>query len=176
MKTIGGERLSLASLFGQLNRIMTVCPNPECGELFYLAEANPYPSLKQEKSIIDRIRAEELKLENLEEQLALAESALRQKAAKLGLRAAKKALRTIDPVFSGSGYDPQDVKVLFDPITYVVFDGLAGRSVKQIVLLTEPAEDRETEQIHRSIESTVKAGNVDFHTMRVDGSGAVTVK
>lgn len=176
MNKPGGENLSLASLFGQLNRIMTVCPNAECGELFYLAEANPYPTLKQERTIIDRIRAEESKLENLEQQLARAESALREKAARLGLSAAKKALKSIDPVFSGSGYDPQDVKVLFDPITYIVFDGLAERSVKRIVLLSDPAEDRETEQIHRSIESSVRAGNIEFQTMRVDDSGIVTVK
>jgi predicted Holliday junction resolvase-like endonuclease len=176
MKSLGGERLSLASLFGQLNRIMTLCPNPECGELFYLSEASPHPSLRHDQTIIDRIRAEEATLEKLEGQLAVAESALREKAAKSGLRAAKRVLKTIDPVFSGSGYDPQDVKVLFDPISYVVFDGLADRSVKRIVLLSDPAEDRDTERIHRSIESTVKDGNVDFRTMRVDDAGMVSCK
>jgi predicted Holliday junction resolvase-like endonuclease len=174
MKTPGSERISLARLFGQLNRIMAVCPNPECGELFYLWEANPHLSVRQDQTIIDRIRAEEAKLEKQEEQLALAESALRERAARLGLRAAKRALKTIDPVFSGSGYDPQDVKLLFDPITYVVFDGLAHRSVKRIVLLAEEAKDRKVEQIHRSIQSTVRDGNVEFQTMRVDDSGVVS--
>ena len=94
----------------------------------------------------------------------------------MGLRAAKRALKTIDPVFSGSGYDPQDVKVLFDPITYVVFDGLAERCVKRMVLLSDAPEDREAEQIHRSIESTVKEGTFEFQTMRVDDSGMVSCK
>jgi hypothetical protein len=84
MKTLGSDRVSLAHLFGQLNRIMTVCPNPECDGLFYLSEANPHLSVRQDQTIIDRIRAEEFKLDKQEEQLALAESALRGKGGQVG--------------------------------------------------------------------------------------------
>src|SRR5438045_3787825 len=36
------------------------------------------------------------------------------------------------PVFSGSGYDPQDVKVMFDPVTYVVFHGMSQGDVTEV--------------------------------------------
>jgi hypothetical protein len=32
-------------------------------------------------------------------------------------------LRKIDPIFRGAGFDMQDVRVVFNPVTYVVFDG-----------------------------------------------------
>lgn len=176
MNTRGVERLSLTHIFGQLGRIVTVCPNPECSALLYLSETNPHLSLRRDQTIIDRIRAEEFKLEKEEEQLELTESALRAKAARLGLRAAKRVLKTIDPVFSGSGHDPQDVKVLFDPITYVVFEGLAQRSVRKIVLLADAAKNSESEQINRPIQATVKEGNVEFQTMRIDDFGVVSCK
>ncbi|MGA8610689.1 MAG: hypothetical protein WB760_03025, partial [Xanthobacteraceae bacterium] len=109
----------LAELFGQLGDILCVCPH--CQDLFYLSEARPYFAGKQPSSIVDALRAEENRLGQAEEKLDEIENALRETAARAGLRAAKRVLKKIDPVFSGSGYNPHDVKVIFDPVTYVVF-------------------------------------------------------
>jgi predicted Holliday junction resolvase-like endonuclease len=101
--------------------------------LFYLSEARPYLRGRQPRSIVDSIRAEELRLERAEERLDQIEGALREKAAEAGLRAAKKLQKKIDPLFSGSGYNPHDVKVIFDPVTYVVFHGMGGGRLREIV-------------------------------------------
>jgi predicted Holliday junction resolvase-like endonuclease len=37
--------------------------------------------------------------------------------------------------FSGSGYDPHDVKVIFDPVAYVAFNGMSLEHLREIVLL-----------------------------------------
>jgi predicted Holliday junction resolvase-like endonuclease len=92
-----------------------------------------------------------------------------------GLQATKRLLRKIDPVFSGAGYDPpQDVKVLFNPVTYVVFDGMSQRKLSKIELLARSPQNRATERIQNSIEQALSRGNVEFRTLRVDDRGRIS--
>ena len=161
----------IGQLFGQLGRILCVCP--ECNDLFYLSEARPYLSGKQPQSVIDKLRAEESRLERAEEKLNEIENALRETAAKAGLRAAKKALKKIDPVFSGAGYNPHDVRVIFDPVTYVVFNGMGNGRLCEIVLLGRPPESSRAERVQKSIRSAIKKGNLEFKTLHVGKDGSV---
>jgi hypothetical protein len=85
--------------------------------VFYLSEAHPYYEGQKPHSPLDKLRSEERRLEAAEQRLDELECKLRDRAATAGRRAAKRLLRKIDPVFSGSGFDPQDVKVMFDPVT-----------------------------------------------------------
>ena len=150
---------------------MGVCPC--CGELFYLAECRPYLAGRQPYSIVDRLRSAEGRLEQEEAELDELEYFLREKAAAAGLRTAKKHLKKIDPVFSGQGYDPHDVKVIFDPVTYVVFNGMSKRQLRDIVLLANPPADSMAEGLQSSIEKAIIRGNVEFKTIRVDDKGKV---
>jgi predicted Holliday junction resolvase-like endonuclease len=163
----------LAGIFGGLGHILAVCPCEECRELFYLSEARPFLQGKQPHSIVDRLRAEEHRLDAAEEKLLQLEGALREKAARAGLKTTKKLLKKIDPVFSGAGYDPQDVKVIFDPVTYVVFDGMSDGNISDIALLARPPEDVSTERLQKSIASVIKTGNFEFKTLHVDNEGTV---
>jgi predicted Holliday junction resolvase-like endonuclease len=83
-------------------------------------------------------------------------------------------LRKIDPIFGGSGYDPQDVKVVFNPVAYVVFDGMSQGKVTKVQLLATPPQNRISEQVQSSIEQTVSRGNLEFRTLRVDNRGRVS--
>src|SRR5439155_11047593 len=112
---IDGMTTSLGELFGVLGQLMSVCPS--CGELVYVSEAHPYYEGHKPHSSLDKLRCEESRLEEAEERLDHLEGQLRERAARVGLRATKRLLRKIDPVFSGCGYDPQDVKVMFNPVT-----------------------------------------------------------
>jgi predicted Holliday junction resolvase-like endonuclease len=161
----------LGNIFGDLGYILGVCPC--CGDLFYLAECRPYLAGKQPHSIVDRLRSAERRLEQEEAELDEIECFLREKAAAAGLRAAKKLLKRIDPVFSGQGYDPHDVKVIFAPVTYVVFNGMSKSQLRDIVLLANPPTDSVTERLQSSIEKAIIRGSVEFKTIRVDDKGRV---
>jgi predicted Holliday junction resolvase-like endonuclease len=167
-----GMMNSISEIFGALGQLMSVCPL--CGELFYASEAHPYYEGHKPYSSLDKLRAEERRLQEAEQRLDDLEGALRERAAKAGLRATKRLLRKIDPIFSGSGYDPQDVKVMFHPVTYVVFHGMAQGKVTEVQLLATPPQNRISEQVQSSIEHTVHQGNFEFRTLRVDGHGRVS--
>src|SRR5438105_15522770 len=148
----------LANIFDALGQLMGVCPC--CGALFYVSEARPFYDGQKPVSVLDRLRAEERRLDDTEEKLEEIESDLRETAARAGLQATKRLLRKIDPVFSGAGYDPQDVKVIFNPVTYVVFDGMSQRNLKNIQLLARPPQNGATERMQNSLEQVVNRGNV----------------
>jgi predicted Holliday junction resolvase-like endonuclease len=162
---------NLGTTFDELGHILGVCPC--CGDLFYLSETRPYLAGKQPHSVVDQIRAAEYRLERVEEKLAEIEADLRDQAAIAGLRTAKKLLKKIDPVFSGAGYDPHDVKVIFHPVTYVVFNGMSQGRVRDIVLLAKTPENKASEQIQASIGRALRSGNVEFKTLHVDNDGQV---
>src|SRR5260370_42048728 len=113
----------IATIFSVFGEILGVCPC--CGELFYLSEARPYLEGTRARSIIDELRSEERRLHLDKEQFDEIKKELHEQFKKAGLKATKNALEEIDAVFSGAGYDPQDVKVIFDPVPYVIFHGMS---------------------------------------------------
>ena len=161
----------LGQAFGELGNILGVCPC--CGDLFYLPETRPYLVGRQPHSIVDRLRRAEERLAREEEQLAEVELILREKAASAGLRTAKKLLKKIDPVFGGAGFDPHDVKVIFDPVTYVVFNGMSKGTIREIVLLAAHPQSSATERLYTSIERSINRGDIQFQTLQVGNDGKV---
>src|ERR1700694_2245820 len=153
----------IGEIFSALGHLMGVCPC--CGELFYVSEAHPYYQGQKPRSSPDKLRAGELRLEQAEQRLDEIEVNLRARAARAGLRATKRLLRKIDPIFSGSGYDPQDVKVMFNPVTYVVFNGMSRGQMTDIQLLAMAPESQATERMQYSIEQAIRRGNLEFRTL-----------
>lgn len=164
-------RSPFATAFEQINQILGICPC--CGDLFRLADARPYLKGKKPHSVLDDLENEELRVERAEERLDEREAELREKAKISGLRSAKALLKKIDPIFSGKGIDPQDVKVIFDPIEYVVFDGLNSAVTTRIVLSAGPPENRHQEKVQKSVARTLKRGDIQFHTLRVSDDGQI---
>jgi predicted Holliday junction resolvase-like endonuclease len=165
---------TLGHLFGEFGHILGICPC--CGELFRLTDARPYLKRKPMRSPLDDIEEEEGRLARAGERLDDREAEHRERAAILGQRRAKRRLRNIDQTFSGSGLDPQDVKVIFDPVEYIVFDGMSNGSVKRVVFMAHPPTNRYEEGVTASLDRTVKRGNYEFKTLRVTDDGKITLK
>ena len=100
-------------------------------------------------------------------------SELRQKARERGWKKARGRLKKLDPVFCGSGLEPQDVKVIFDPVEYVVFDGMTMEALRQILFIGEQPENKTQEGMQTSLQKALKKGNVEFATLRVADDGKI---
>lgn len=167
-----------------IQEILVICPC--CGDIFRLVEgkfifpkkppkACEYLSLVGLKKKLDR---EDVLLNSSEYEFDKTLNAQRQQLTEQGRKQAKKNLNEIDPIFSGTGVDPQDVKVIFDPVEYVVFHGLASeRGVQFIEFISRSPNNRRQEVLIESISKTIKNGDVEFETlhMRNDGSFDVEV-
>jgi len=167
-----------------MQEILAICPC--CGDMFRLVDGklvlqgkqpsgnNPYTSLlKIEKHVAAEEEKVSLAEERFEERFEKQKETLIESSRKL----AKKRLRKIDPVFTQKKIDHQDVKVIFDPVEYIVFKGLSGqKNLSEIRLMSRKPTSTKAEKLIRSIEDTIKAGNLAFETLILKETGDFEIK
>jgi predicted Holliday junction resolvase-like endonuclease len=125
---------------------------------------------------MDKITLEENRLDGLEEKLAEKKKDLQEKAREAGRELAQKAVKKIDPVFTPHKLNPDDAKVIFHPIDYIVFDGMKKESIKNIILLDRQEKEPDHRALQRSIERVVEHENYEWQTLRVQEDGKIKVE
>lgn len=167
-----------------MQEILAICPC--CGDIFrlvdgklvlqgkQLANNNPYSHLlKMEK----QLAMEDDKISQAESRFADRFEQQKEVLIEQSRKLAKRRLRKIDPVFTQKNIDHQDVKVIFDPVEYIVFKGMGSdRGINEIKLLSREPSSQKSEKLVQSIEKTVKAGNVSFETLYLKDTGCFDVK
>ena len=78
-----------------------------------------------------------------------------------------KTLEKIAPVFSGFGHHPYDVRPMFDPVDFVVFDGYFRGEVTNISFVEFKTGQGRMTKIQDSIRSTVEKKRVGFEVQRL---------
>jgi predicted Holliday junction resolvase-like endonuclease len=104
------------------------------------------------------------------------EDRIREAARQKGQLMARRRLRKLATWCTQGRFDPNDVKVIFDPVEYVVFAGLNARGCSRIAFVDRPPRTSHKERVLRSLERAIKGGNVEWHTYRVTDAGDVTVE
>lgn len=152
--------------------VFGVCPRS--GELFRLSDCRIYFKKRPVPDWMDKLDRENEKLEKFEERLSQKEKVLRGIAQNKGYQRALRVVKRVDPVFTPKKINPDDAKVLFHPIDYVVFDGLKkSSSVKNVILLDNKSKSSEQGGIQKSIEKTVERGAYEWMTLRVQENGEI---
>ena len=147
-------KFDMVKLFTLQRQIFGVCP--DCNELFRLSDAKVFLRRQPAPDWMEKLLIRQDKLQAAEDRLDEREGALRDKARLKGRRLAMRSVRKIDAVFTPRKLNPDDAKVIFHPIDYVVFNGMKGSgSIKSIVLLDREARSSEHKQIQKSIERCV---------------------
>lgn len=164
----------LGRLLREFREVLCLCPR--CGEIHRLADLRLYTRGVPKRTALDLLDDEEGRLAKVEERLDRLEETFRDAARAAGAKSAKKRLRRIDPVFSGRGLDPQDVKLIFDPVEYVVFRGDAADDIREILLFAEPPSNLAAERAKESVAVAIRKGNVEFATLRVTEAGGIERK
>lgn len=159
--------------FFQIQRsIFGVCPHS--GDIFRLSECKIFLKTKPKKDWMDVLRRKELRLEKLDDRIEESRKRLEELAHRRGRRLAQAAVRKLDPVFAPRKLNPDDAKVIFHPIDYVVFKGMNGEdSIKRIVLLDREARPGARRRVQRSIEKAVDKGKYEWLSIRVLDDGTI---
>ena len=165
----------IIKFFALQRQIFSTCP--KCNNLFRLSECKVYLKKKPVPDWMDKIDTEQQRLVRLEEKLEEKEEGLREKAREIGRREAQKAVKKVDKVFSPRRLNPDDAKVIFHPIDYIVFNGMKGaESIKNIVLLDRELKKSDQRTVQRSIERVVERENYEWQTLRVKEDGKIKVE
>ncbi|NOS72300.1 MAG: hypothetical protein HOP33_20545 [Verrucomicrobia bacterium] len=78
-----------------------------------------------------------------------------------------KTLEKIAPMFPGFGHHPSDVRPIFDPIDFVIFDGHYQGEVSDIVFVEFKTSKSGLSDVQRSIRAAVKNKRVHFEEKRL---------
>jgi len=173
----------LARTIDSIQEVLATCPC--CGNIFRLVEGKFVFPQKRPKpceyldliALEGRLSDAEERLESAVERFNEKLEAQRQRLAELGRRKAKKRLKKIDPTFSGKNIDPQDVKVIFDPVEYLIFHGLNSEDgVGSVEFVSRSPYSKNHEVTLRSIDRTVRSGDVEFETLHLRDDGSFEVR
>ena len=162
----------IVTFVGLQRRIFGVCP--QCQDFFRLSDTKVFLRKRPESDWMDRLASENERLDNLEARLDDKLAGLRHAARERGRCAAQSRIRKIDRVFSPLKLNPDDAKVLFHPIDYVVFKGMNGSTGLQCITLLDRVEkSREHRALQRSIEKAVEKGHYSWTTLTIQDDGKI---
>jgi len=161
----------IVKFFGLQRQIFGVCP--KCEDLFRLSDCKIFIKKKPVADWMDKITLEENRLDRLEEKLEEKKTDLQEKAREAGRKLAQRAVKKIDPDFTPNKLNPDDAKVIFHPIDYVVFDGMKKESIKNIILLDRQEKGTDHLALQKSIEKVVERENYEWQTLRVQEDGKI---
>lgn len=161
-----------------------ICVCPCCDEIFQIMHARfIFPTSKpgkclygEIKAISNRVAREEQDLNLIEERYNNWIQKIKERSRDSGRRLAKRKLIKVDHIFSARKIDPQDVKVIFDPIEYCIFSGMTKESIRSIDLISRMPNNKSSEKNIKEISSAIKKGDYSFDTMRIDANGVIDLK
>jgi len=165
----------IVKFFGLGRQIFGICP--KCNDFFRLSNCKIFLKKKPVPDWMDKITLKENRLTELEERLEEKKEELQEKAREKGRKLAQKAVRKIDPVFTPRKLNPDDAKVIFHPIDFIVFNGMKKiDSIKNIILLDREEKGKDHRSLQKSIERVVERENYEWQTLRVKEDGKIKIE
>jgi len=161
----------ILTFFNLHRQIFGICP--QCSDFFRLSDCRIFLKEKPTLDWLEKIGQEHRRLDKFKQGIDDKEESLRERAREKGRRLAQVAVREIDPVFTPRKLNPDDAKVIFHPIDYVVFNGLKDAPVKNIVLLDRQAEEALHRRLQESIERVIDREKYEWQTLRVQNNGEI---
>ncbi len=146
------------------------------GEIFRLSDCKVFLRTKPKRDWKDELDHESDRLDRMKERLEQKEEQLREPARKKGRIQALQMIKSLDPVFTPRNLNPDDAKVLFHPVDYVVFNGMKAASMKNVLLLDRSGATGDRRALQQSIEKTVNRGSYEWVTISIDDDGKVHEK
>lgn len=158
--------------FFQLQRqIFGICPHT--GNVFRLSDCHIYVKKRPEPDWLQKIEAEQLRIDNISEKLDERKNLVAEQAKILGRKEADNAVRKFDKVFKPKKLNADDSKVIFHPIDYIVFNGMKSGLMKNIILMDRVKNSASEKQVQKSIAKVIERQNYEWITLRVEDNGNI---
>lgn len=165
----------VVKFFTLQRQIFGICP--KCQDFFRLSDCKIYLRKKPVPDWMDKVILEKNRLDEVEAKLEEKKKDLQKKAQEKGRKRAQLAVKKIDPIFTPRKLDPDDAKVIFHPIDYIVFNGMkAPEPIKNIILLDREERGTDHRALQKSIEKVIERENYEWQTLRVQEDGKIKVE
>jgi predicted Holliday junction resolvase-like endonuclease len=162
----------IIKFFSAQRQIFGICPHS--GQFFRLSDCRLYTRRRPTRDWMDDLEAEDERIDRYEEKIYEEEEVVREASREKGRRRAARLMRKADPLFRPRRLDPDDAKVIFHPVDYLVFKGMkSAPAISKLVFLDRKPGSREHRTLQKSIEKTVEKGKYEWLTLRVRDDGGV---
>lgn len=157
-------------------RILCVCPC--CNKLARISDLKLKAAEPEPKTWLDEYEAKDQELAKMEEAFEEEQENLRKEAKEKGRETAKEALyEVICPSLKKLELDLFDVRPIFYPIDFVVFEGMnRERTVRNIRLLTREHDYPSIKPIQDQIKNAVIQNKYNWRLARVEETGNIVIE
>lgn len=168
----------ILEFYSSLRQIFGVCP--ECEDIFRLSDCKLYQREKKKPTADwkEKIDLELMKLQYLEEKLHEKIALAKEAAVLAGRREADRQVKKIDNIFRPLKLNPNDAKVIFHPVDFIVFNGMHSVSndtgIKNLLLLDKGGKTNEYATVQKSVQTVIEKENYEWLTLRVESDGTIT--
>lgn len=165
----------IINFYTSLRQIFGVCNS--CDEIFRLSDCKIFQKSKTDSDWKESIDKEITQLDKLEEKLLEKIEEAKILARESGRKEADKLIKKIDKIFSPNKLNPNDAKVVFHPVDFIVFNGMNSNkgdsTIKNLVLLDKDGKRGENASIQKSIQKAIDSENYEWLTLRVEENGKI---
>ena len=165
----------IINFYSSLRQIFGVCPS--CEEIFRLSDCKIFQKSKTDADWKESLDKEITLLENMEEKLLEKIEEAKILARESGRKEADRLIKKIDTIFSPNKLNPNDAKVVFHPVDFLVFNGMNSTKgdsvVKNLVFLDKDGKKGENAIVQKSIQKAVDSENYEWLTLRVEENGKI---
>ena len=162
----------LIKFFSYQRQIFGLCTC--CGELFRLSDCKVYRKEAPLTDWMEKLEKQTAALDRLEEKLDEKMEILREKAREAGRKNADKLIKKVDPVFAPLKLNPDDAKVIYYPVDFVVFNGMKAKALRNLVIMDAKEKPRDLRILQDSIANTIEKKNLEWVTVNVGVNGEIT--
>ena len=165
----------IVSIFNQFRTVICMCP--ECDAFSRLSDMHIRASGKTPKTWLDEFEASDRQIMDEENEFSEQEDRVRSQAVERGRAKVPNLVRqSMHSQFTKLPYDPYDIKPLLHPIDFVVFDGMNGGKVRDVVLLSRITNNPHMLSHQQSIKKVVESQSYDWKVVRVSIDGEVEIE
>lgn len=154
------------------NLRQTFCHCPNCDETYRLSNSVLFEDKRPNLDWLDKIEREIEKLESQEKAMKVKIAKAKNDATLQGRIEADEHIAQFDTLFAPLGLSPNDAKVHFHPIDYIVFNGMNSLDgkIKNIVLLDRKENSG---SLQESLAKCIHDERYDFLTIKIKNDGMV---
>lgn len=164
----------ILNFYNQIRNIFSVCNS--CNNIFRLSDCKIFLKKPYELDWMDKLDSEIYRLEQLEEDLKNKIEIQRVNAREEGRMQADSEISKIDRIFTPNNLNPNDAKVIFHPVDFIVFRGMnksQDSEIEELVFLDKISNDVERIKFQENISTIVSKGNYDWITLKIKNDGSI---
>jgi len=156
--------MDLPAYFEEFQKILVVCPHD--GEVYRLADLRLFYDSQTMGSWYDTCMRELYALNSSIQELEKRKEQVKAENTRNADTRLMSYIPDADPFISRFPYDGRDMKLLIDPIEFIVFEGMHKEDVQNVILLDRNRKDKE--RLHDSIREVIAKERYDWITLLVN--------